>query len=232
MKRALITIALLAVVAVAGIYFVQEAQYASARADASAARRASMRETVAADRATQTAQAGARESTATPAPTSTNTPTPGATETPQPTGTNTPILPAPTADPAEVLRLSRLLAYNDYSASGYGEEFLAFSDSEEAELVAIYHDLFIEVAAFCELEHDYMFWIMQRRANALERRGLSPWLGKLRERVSGAGWRYSWMHLIAHNSMTRGYIEKDVIGERLGRSSSRGERCENRINRD
>ena len=84
MKRTLITIALLAVVAVAGIYFIQEAQSASSRSDARAATRESIRETVAVERATQTAQAGARE-TVTPAPTSTHTPAPDPPATPAPT---------------------------------------------------------------------------------------------------------------------------------------------------
>ena len=60
MKRALITIALVAIVAVSAIYLIQEAQYASASSDARAATRASIRQNFAIERATQTAQAGAR----------------------------------------------------------------------------------------------------------------------------------------------------------------------------
>ena len=75
MKRALITIALVAIVAVSAIYLIQEAQYASASSDARAATRASIRQNFAVERATQTAQAGARQ-TVTPAPLKTQTPTP------------------------------------------------------------------------------------------------------------------------------------------------------------
>ena len=50
MKRALIAIALIAVIAVAGIYFIQEAQYASARSDARAATRENIRKNFAIER--------------------------------------------------------------------------------------------------------------------------------------------------------------------------------------
>ena len=127
MKRSLIAIALLAIIAASAvIYLVQEAEDASA----SAFVRARMRETIAVDRATQTAQAGARETTKaestqqaaptstytptpgatdTPVPTSTPTPTPGATETPQPTATDTAVPPTDTpahASPTQEVALT------------------------------------------------------------------------------------------------------------------------------
>lgn len=138
--------------------------------------------------------------------------------------------PTPTLTPdAEAIRLARLLAVNDYLAADIF--FPDLPDAEQVRLIDIYLALFVDLSSQCELDHQDMFWMLQKNANIAERRGIRPHLGTWRDQVKGGGARYYWLKNMTANPLVRDYIAKDHFEGALGESSKQG-RCESYITRD
>lgn len=95
--------------------------------------------------------------------------------TPTPFSTAVTVLPTATATvqvQTEAMRLSRLLAINDYEGSGRGN-FLRLSENEQEQRIAFYEPLFVEVMEKCDLEESTMFWVLNSHSNKLDRAGIS-----------------------------------------------------------
>ena len=135
------------------------------------------------------------------------TPTPAA---PAPTATHSPMpTMTPTSTPAifvnDPRRLARLLALNDYTASG--QDLLALSETEQNRIIEVYEGYFVRAARVCDLDYDDLFWLFNTYAKKLDRASRRPWLGKLQESVPGGGVRLDFAHRIATNSIVQRMIK-------------------------
>ena len=117
--------------------------------------------------------------------------------------------PASTPEPMaeEVRSLSRQLVSNDYASSG--SDFPGLSQAERDRLTSIYYGYFVYTAKVCDLDYVDTFWLIQRYANMVDGRGRSAWLGRLRDRVPGGGFRLDFIERIAANSAIQSMIESD-----------------------
>lgn len=113
--------------------------------------------------------------------------------------------PGPTAE--EVRRLSRQLVSDDYAASGF--DFRGLGQAERDRLTSIYYGYFVYTAKVCSLGYGDTFWLIQKYADMVDVRGRVAWLGTLRDRVPGGGFRLDFIERIAANSAIQSMIETD-----------------------
>ena len=134
----------------------------------------------------------------------------------------TAIAPTPTATPSptvtpvpldEARRLSRLLVLNDYNAAGH--EFLDLNQDEKDRLKSVYYEYFVAASEVCGLTYGDAFWLFQKYANMVDRRGLVARLGKFRDIVPGGGFRFDFIHRIATNSVIQAAIETSSCADYL-----------------
>ena len=129
-------------------------------------------------------------------------PPPTATHTPRPTMT-------PTSTPSIFVKeprpLARLLALNDYTASG--QDLLALSETEQNRIIEVYEGYFVRSARVCDLDYADLFWLFNTYAKKLDSASRRPWLGKLQETVPGGGVRLDFAHRIATNSSVQRMIK-------------------------
>ena len=115
----------------------------------------------------------------------------------------------PTSTPAiffhDQRRLARLLALNDYTASG--QDLLALNETEQNRIIEIYQGYFVRAAPVCDLDYADLFWLFNTYAKKLDRASRRPWLGKLQESVPGGGVRLDFAHRIATNSIVQRMIK-------------------------
>ncbi len=123
--------------------------------------------------------------------------------------------PASTPEPMaeEVRSLSRQLVSNDYASSG--SDFPGLSQAERDRLTSIYYGYFVYTAKVCDLDYVDTFWLIQRYANMVDGRGRAAWLGRLRDRVPGGGFRLDFIERIAANSAIQSMIESDSCEDYL-----------------
>ena len=129
-------------------------------------------------------------------------PPPTATHTPRPTMTPT---PTPAIFVKKTRRLAKLLALNDYTASG--QQLLALNATEQNRIIEVYEDYFVRAARVCDLAYDDLFWLFNTYAKKLDSASRRPWLGKLQETVPGGGVRLDFAHRIATNSSVQRMIK-------------------------
>ena len=113
--------------------------------------------------------------------------------------------PGPMAE--EVRSLSRQLVSDDYAASGF--DFRGLGQAERDRLTSIYYGYFVYTAKVCGLGYGDTFWLIQKYADMVDGRGRVAWLGKLRDRVPGGGFRLDFIERIAASSAIQSMIESD-----------------------
>ena len=99
----------------------------------------------------------------------------------------------PTSTPAiffhDQRRLARLLALNDYTASG--QDLLALNETEQNRIIEIYQGYFVRAAPVCDLDYADLFWLFNTYAKKLDRASRRPWLGKLQTSYADLFWLFN-----------------------------------------
>ena len=122
--------------------------------------------------------------------------------------------PAGTPEPrAEAVRLSRLLVLNDYTAAGH--DFLALGKTEREWLIAHFYRYFVYTARLCDLNYGDAFWLIQKYANDVDRRGIVAAIGTWRDDVPGGGSRYDFIRRISSNSLLRNWVAENNCDDYL-----------------
>ena len=113
--------------------------------------------------------------------------------------------------PRETIYLAFLLALNDYEGIGGTTRpvgsYFRLPEEDQQRRLSLYYDYFIQAADICDLEYDRAFQLFNRWANQLELGGFRAELGsRLREEVPGGGARLDFIWRIATQKLIQDHF--------------------------